>query len=59
MTKTSLQRYWELKNISGNEESTIFDRSFDILASKLKSLYMQKKVKKTFGKQIFILAVKW
>ena len=35
-----------MENISGNEESTIFDRSFDILASKLKSLYLQKKLRK-------------
>jgi len=46
LTKTSLQSNWELENISGNEESTIFDRSFDILDSEIEVLVFAKKVKK-------------
>jgi len=59
---TKLRRTWKIY-FHGNEESTIhiffvFDRSFDILASEIEVLVFAKNVRKTFGKQSFILAVK-
>ena len=92
LTRRLYQINENMEDTSGNEESAIFDRSFDTLASEIeqhlleplkvatmlelktrfcqflsnegivasnyKSLYLQKKTRKTLRKQTFILAIK-
>ena len=58
---TKLLRTWKIYKVMRNQQCIFFLYLTDILIfwlPKLKSLYLKKKVRKTFGKQTFILAVK-
>ena len=59
---TKLLRTWKIYKVMRNQQCIFFLYLTDLLIfwlPKLKSLYLKKKVRKTFGKQTFILAVKW